>query len=108
MLVVGAGRSGVQIAEELHRAGREVHLAVSRCSAAPRRYRGRDLAWWLLQVFRHGAEVGVVAKLPSPAARSCPAWAAAGIDAPPDDRPPPGDSSVPATGTELAGTEIGS
>jgi putative flavoprotein involved in K+ transport len=165
VLVVGTGQSGAQIAEELHRAGREVHLAVSKCSTAPRRYRGRDLGWWLLQVFQHGAEVGVEAKLPSPAARLAPnpivsgqqgghsidlrqfardgirlygrlesadgtmvrftddladrlvfaetqfdkqyrrlfdAYnAAAGIDAPPDDRPPPGDSSVPATSTEL-------
>jgi cation diffusion facilitator CzcD-associated flavoprotein CzcO len=42
VLVVGSGQSGVQIAEELHQAGREVHLAVSKVPAAPRRYRGRD------------------------------------------------------------------
>lgn len=174
VLVVGTGQSGAQIAEELHRAGREVHLAVSRCSAAPRRYRGRDLGWWLLQVFQHGAEVGVVMKLSSPAARFAgnpilsgqggghsidlrqlaregvrlygqlesadgttvrfsddladrlvfaetqfdkqyrrlfDAYiAAAGIEAPPDDRPAPGDSSVPATSIELdlAAAGIGS
>lgn len=73
VLVVGTGQSGTQIAEELHQAGREVHLAVSMCPNAPRRYRGRDFIWWLLQWFLHGAEVGVpfptVEDLPSPAAR---------------------------------------
>ncbi|CCH32775.1 NAD(P)/FAD-dependent oxidoreductase [Actinosynnema sp. NPDC047251] len=69
VLVVGAGQSGAQIAEELHRAGREVHLAVSTFATAPRRYRGRDIGWWLLQVHLHGAEVGVVLKPPPPAAR---------------------------------------
>jgi putative flavoprotein involved in K+ transport len=73
VLVVGTGQSGAQIVEDLHRAGREVHVAVSMCPAAPRRYRGRDMIWWLLQTFLHGAEVGVpfptVADLPTPAAR---------------------------------------
>lgn len=168
VLVVGTGQSGTQIAEELHAAGREVHLAISRCFAAPRRYRGRDTIWWLMQTYLHGAEVGVpfptVADLPSPAARfGCdphvsgkdgghdislrdfarrgirlygrlesaagatvrfsgdlaelltfadtafdqqfrPLFdgyiAAAGIDAPPDDRPPP-DDFVPGTAAEL-------
>jgi putative flavoprotein involved in K+ transport len=168
VLVVGTGQSGTQIAEELHQAGREVHLAVSMCMAAPRRYRGRDVIWWLLQWFLHGADHGVpfptVDDLPSPAARfACiphlsgtggghdislrrlarqgvrlygrldsaagtvvrfsddleqrlrfaetgfdelfrPGFdafiAAAGIDAPPDDRPPPEDFAPP-TLTEL-------
>jgi putative flavoprotein involved in K+ transport len=47
VLVVGAGASGVQIAEELLRAGRRVYLSVGRHSRVPRRYRGRDLIWWL-------------------------------------------------------------
>jgi putative flavoprotein involved in K+ transport len=47
VLVVGSGASGAQIAEELARAGREVHLAVGRHRRMPRRYRGRDLTWWL-------------------------------------------------------------
>jgi putative flavoprotein involved in K+ transport len=72
-LVVGTGQSGAQIAEELMQAGREVHLAVSMCPSIPRRYRGRDSIWWLLQSFLHGAEVGVkfptVDDLPTPAAR---------------------------------------
>jgi putative flavoprotein involved in K+ transport len=47
VLVVGSGASGAQIAEELLRAGRRVYLAVGRHTRLPRRYRGRDLIWWL-------------------------------------------------------------
>ena len=50
VLVVGSGASGAQIAEELVRAGREVHLAVGRHRRMPRRYRGRDLMWWLAEL----------------------------------------------------------
>jgi putative flavoprotein involved in K+ transport len=46
VLVVGAGASGAQIAEELHRAGRCVYLAVGEHTRMPRRYRGQDLTWW--------------------------------------------------------------
>ena len=47
VLVVGAGPSGQQIADELARAGREVHLAVGRHHMLPRRYRGHDSYWWM-------------------------------------------------------------
>ena len=47
VLVVGAGSSGVQIAEELQRAGRRVYLSVGPHDRPPRRYRGRDFVWWL-------------------------------------------------------------
>ena len=47
MLVVGAGSSGVQIADELVRAGRRVYLSVGPHNRPPRRYRGRDFVWWL-------------------------------------------------------------
>lgn len=47
VLVVGAGSSGVQIAEELLRAGRRVLLCVGPHDRPPRRYRGRDFCWWL-------------------------------------------------------------
>ncbi|MEV6229983.1 NAD(P)/FAD-dependent oxidoreductase [Saccharopolyspora shandongensis] len=47
VLVVGAGSSGVQIAEELHRSGRRVYLSVGAHDRPPRRYRGRDFCWWL-------------------------------------------------------------
>ena len=47
VLVVGASASGVQIADELSRAGREVAIAVGRHTRMPRRYRGMDSFWWL-------------------------------------------------------------
>jgi putative flavoprotein involved in K+ transport len=47
VLVVGAGPTGHQVADELARAGRAVHLAVGRHRLLPRRYRGRDAFWWL-------------------------------------------------------------
>lgn len=47
VLVVGAGASGVQIADELLRAGRRVYLSVGPHDRPPRRYRGRDFVWWL-------------------------------------------------------------
>ncbi|MBB3141561.1 flavin-containing monooxygenase [Halomonas organivorans] len=47
VLVVGAGSSGVQIAEELQRAGKPVYLSVGPHDRPPRAYRGRDFCWWL-------------------------------------------------------------
>ena len=47
VLVVGASSSGVQIADELSRAGRRVVLAAGRHTRMPRRYRGLDVFWWL-------------------------------------------------------------
>lgn len=47
VLVVGAGSSGVQIADELNRAGRKVYLSVGPHDRPPRAYRGRDFCWWL-------------------------------------------------------------
>src|SRR5215467_8668823 len=47
VLVVGASASGVQIADELRRSGRPVTIAVGRHSRLPRRYRGRDILWWM-------------------------------------------------------------
>ena len=47
VLVVGAGSSGAQIAEELMEAGRKVYLSVGPHDRPPRRYRGRDFVWWL-------------------------------------------------------------
>src|SRR5439155_24985844 len=50
VLVVGSGASGAQITEELCRAGRRVYLSVGAHTRLPRRYRGRDLIWWLEQM----------------------------------------------------------
>ncbi len=47
VLVIGAGSSGVQIADELQRAGRAVWLSVGAHDRPPRRYRQRDFCWWL-------------------------------------------------------------
>jgi putative flavoprotein involved in K+ transport len=47
VLVVGAGASGAQIAEELLRAGRRVFASIGPHDRPPRRYRGRDNVWWL-------------------------------------------------------------
>ena len=47
MLVIGASASGVQIAEEIQRSGRPVTLAVGEHVRLPRRYRDRDILWWM-------------------------------------------------------------
>ena len=47
VLVVGTGQSGCQIAEDLHLAGRTVHLSVGTAPRTARRYRGRDVVAWL-------------------------------------------------------------
>lgn len=47
VLVVGSGQSGAQIAEDLHLAGRRVHLCVGRAPRTARWYRGRDVVAWL-------------------------------------------------------------
>ena len=47
VMVVGAASTGVQLAEEIHRSGRPVILAVGGHVRMPRVYRGRDIMWWL-------------------------------------------------------------
>ncbi len=47
VLVVGAGSSGVQIADELQRSGKDVYLSVGAHDRPPRSYRNRDFVWWL-------------------------------------------------------------
>ncbi len=47
VLVVGAGASGTQIAEELRQSGRDVYLSVGEHYRPPRTYRDRDYCWWL-------------------------------------------------------------
>jgi len=46
VLVVGSGASGCQIADDLQQSGRQVYLSVGRHSRTPRRYRGKDFAYW--------------------------------------------------------------
>ena len=50
VLVVGTGQSGCQIAEDLHLAGKKVHLCVGGAPRSPRRYRGKDVVDWLDQM----------------------------------------------------------
>jgi len=47
VLVVGASATGIQIADEVHRSGRPVTLAVGEHVRLPRVYRGKDIFWWL-------------------------------------------------------------
>ena len=54
VLVVGTGQSGCQIAEDLHLAGRRVHLAVGSAPRVARRYRGRDVVAWLDEMGYYG------------------------------------------------------
>ena len=65
VLVVGASASGVQIADELARSGRDVILAVGRHTRVPRRYRGMDIFWWLESTGRLARTIDA---LPDPAA----------------------------------------
>jgi putative flavoprotein involved in K+ transport len=66
VLVVGAGQSGCQIAEELHEAGRDVFVACGRAMWIPRRIADRDLVWWFQET---GYLDDPVSSLPSPEAR---------------------------------------
>jgi putative flavoprotein involved in K+ transport len=50
VLVVGSGASGCQIAEDLLHSGRRVFLSVGSHRRVPRRYRGRDYAWWAYEL----------------------------------------------------------
>jgi putative flavoprotein involved in K+ transport len=58
VLIVGASATGAQIADELNAAGREVTLAVGTHVRLPRRYRGRDILSWMVDMgaFRAPAE----------------------------------------------------
>jgi putative flavoprotein involved in K+ transport len=47
VLVVGASATGMQIADEIHRSGRPVTLAVGEHVRVPRVYRGKDIQWWM-------------------------------------------------------------
>lgn len=47
VLIVGASASGLQLADELNRAGRDVTIAVGHHTRLPRDYRGADILWWL-------------------------------------------------------------
>jgi putative flavoprotein involved in K+ transport len=73
VLIVGSGQTGVQLAEELRAAGRDVVLATGRCGRQARRYRGHDIFWWVRQIVdrgeRHGTPLPRVDQLPDPRLR---------------------------------------
>lgn len=58
VVVVGAGQSGLQIADELALSGRDVWVAVGRHGWAPRRMWGRDQNGWRLEMGDYRAVVG--------------------------------------------------
>jgi len=69
VLVIGTGQSGCQIAEDLHIAGRRVHLCVGSAPRVARRYRGKDVVEWLddlgyydLPVHEHPLKEGIRAR----------------------------------------------
>jgi putative flavoprotein involved in K+ transport len=77
VLVVGSAQSGCQIAEELYLSGCKVYLSVSSSPRIPRRYRGKDITWWLNIV---GYFDKTVDQLPSPKARFAANAHSTGID----------------------------
>ena len=77
VLVVGSAQSGAQIAEELYQSGRKVYLCVSGAGRGPRRYRGKDIVWWLNKI---GFFDVTVDKLPSPKAKFAASIQASGKD----------------------------
>jgi putative flavoprotein involved in K+ transport len=66
VLIVGSGQTGCQIAEELHREGRDVVVACGKAPWLPRRIGGHDLVWWLRE---SGFLELPIESLPSPSAR---------------------------------------
>jgi len=72
VLIVGASATGLQLADELLKAGRDVTLAAGEHVRMPRRYRGKDIFYWMTHCGIHDesyAEVEDIARgrrLPSP------------------------------------------
>ena len=96
VLVVGASAAGTQLADEIHRAGRDVVLAVGRHTRATRRYRGLDYLWWLdaMHVLDH--------PLDPHRRRQEPSWQLVGDDRRSVDLP-----SLAGRGVRLAGRLVG-
>jgi len=68
VLVVGASATGLQIADELVESGRKVTLAVGRHIRVPRRYRGKDILYWMdaMGAFNAKADPAEERKMPPP------------------------------------------
>lgn len=101
VLVVGASSSGVQIADELARAGRRVTLSVGKHTRLPRRWRGKDIFFWLCRMGFMAQPLDALANPES--ARRQPSLQLAG-------RPDKADvdlATLQALGVELAGRVCG-
>jgi putative flavoprotein involved in K+ transport len=68
VLVVGSSATGLQIADELAEAGRKVTLAVGTHVRLPRRYRGKDILYWMdsMGAFRAPGDPAEERKSPPP------------------------------------------
>jgi putative flavoprotein involved in K+ transport len=72
VLIVGASATGLQFADELLRAGHEVTVAAGEHVRMPRRYRGRDIFYWMQRCGIHDERYDEVEdinrgrRLPSP------------------------------------------
>lgn len=72
VLVVGGSATGVQLASEIRKSGRPVILAVGSHVRLPRRYRGKDIQWWLERTgihndsYREVDDIQRVSRTPSP------------------------------------------
>jgi len=72
VLVVGASATGLQLAREIHLSGRPVTLAVGEHIRMPRRYRGRDVQWWMSatgvldQMYTEVEDIARARRVPSP------------------------------------------
>lgn len=78
VLVVGASASGIQLADEIHRSGRDVVLAVGEHNRLPRSYRGEDILYWLDRI---GSLSRPISEMPDPdEARTEPSLQIAGRD----------------------------
>jgi len=72
VIIVGASSTGLQLAEEIHRSGRPVTIAVGEHVRLPRIYRGRDIQWWMdaAGILDEGQsdidDINRVRRLPSP------------------------------------------
>lgn len=72
VLVVGASATGLQLADEIHRSGRPVTLAVGEHIRMPRQYRGRDIQWWMSSAgvldtsYKEVEDINRARRVPSP------------------------------------------
>lgn len=98
VLVVGSGASGYQIADELHHAGRKVYLSVSPHRRVPRRFRSRDVYWWLERMGRFAQTIDSF-----PDRRWPPSTVVTGVNGGYDVNV----RGLAATGVEVAGRAIG-